>query len=117
MILAVAVVGLYVWLIFPLDWQTKAKYKSPEGDIVAYHLQSMSETGEAPYGDHIVIAPSWHLLGQYTRQPVFAGYCAKDLKVSWTSNEALLIECEVERVVTQLKQYGEITIIYKLNTH
>ena len=51
--------GLYSWLIFPLDWRTISSRKAPEGWWVAYHLKSMSEAGEAPYGDHLILAPSY----------------------------------------------------------
>ena len=54
LVAAFMVSGLYFWFIFPLDWQILTSNKAPEGVLVAHHLQSTSEVGEAPYGDHIV---------------------------------------------------------------
>ena len=59
-------VGLYFWLAFPLDWETISYRKSPDGEMVAYHLKSNSEAGDAPYGDHIILAEITGRLGNIT---------------------------------------------------
>ena len=104
--------GLYFWLIFPLDWQTVASKKSPEGGWVVYHLQSRSEAGEAPYGDHIVLAPSYWPLGQYYGEVVFAGYCGTHLEFQWLDKHQLRIECKAEKIMKRMESFKDVYIQY-----
>ncbi len=59
----------------------------------------MSEVGEAPYGDHIVLAPSYWPLGQYYGKVVFAGHCGNGLVFLWLAEYQLLIECKAGKVM------------------
>jgi len=104
--------GLYFWLIFPLDWQTVSSKKAPEGGWVVYHLRSMSEAGEAPYGDHIVLAPSYWPLGQHYGEVVFAGYCGNGPEFRWLDKHQLRIECEAVKVMKRMEGFKDVHIQY-----
>lgn len=106
--------GLYFWLILPLNWQTISGKKHPEGVWVAYHIQSMSEAGEAPYGDHLVLAQSYWPLGQYYGEVVFAGYCTGGLQYRWLDAHQLHIECNAERVLKRIDAFEGVRIQYDI---
>ena len=106
--------GLYFWLIFPLDWQTVDRKKAPEGGWVAYHLKSMSEAGEAPYGDHLVLAPSYWPFGQYYGEVIFAGYCGGRPEFRWLGKHQLRIECSAEKVMKRMDSYKDVHIQYEI---
>ena len=106
--------GLYFWLIFPLAWQTVASKKAPEGSWVVYHLQSGSEAGEAPYGNHIVLAPSYWPLGQYYGEVVFAGYCVTGPEFRWLDKHQLRIEFKAEKIMKMIESFKDVNIQYKI---
>jgi hypothetical protein len=108
------IVSSYVWLIRPLDWEQISKKKSPEGTVTAFHMQSKSEAGSAPYGDHIILVPKYRLLGQYYTRPIFAGYCGKDFDYEWTAPNALLISCTTDKVMKKEDNSNGIRIEYKI---
>ena len=107
-------IGLYFWLVFPLAWETQSYKKSPNGKMRAYHLRSTSESGKAPYGDHIVLARNYWPFGQYIGDTVFAAYPIGAIKYRWIANHLLLIECETEKIVKQIDTVKDIHIQYKL---
>jgi hypothetical protein len=107
--------GLYFWLLFPLDWQTVASKKAPEGSWVVYHLQSRSEAGEAPYGDSIVLAPSYWPLGQYYGEVVFAGYCGTGPEFRWLDKHQLRIEFKAEKIMKMMKSFKDVNIQYEIS--
>jgi len=108
------VVGLSAWFVFVLDWETESYKKTPDGKMVAYHLQSTSGAGDAPYGDHIILAPNYLPLGKYCGKTVFAAYCTRDPQYHWLDNHLLLIECTTEEVVTKLDDLDDVHIRYTL---
>lgn len=79
----------------------------------AYHLRSNSESGEAPYGDHIVVARNYWPFGQYLGDTVFAADSIGGVKYRWLTNHLLLIEYETEKIVKQMEKVGDIHIQYK----
>ena len=105
-------VGLYFWLVFPLKWETKSYKKAPDGKVVAYHLQSRSEAGDAPYGDHIILARNYWPLGQYYGETVFAAYCTDAPKYRWLNSHLLQIECETEKVMKKMEVLNDVHIQY-----
>jgi hypothetical protein len=105
-------VGLYFWLVFPLKWETKSYKKAPDGEVVAYHLQSRSEAGDAPYGDHIILARNYWPLGQYYGETVFAAYCTDAPKYRWLNSHLLQIECETEKVMKKMEVLNDVHIQY-----
>ena len=88
--------------------------EAPGGKWVAYHLLSGSEAGEAPYGDHIVVASSYWPLGQYYGEVVFAGYCGNSLEYQWLDTHQLQIDCVVEKVTKKLDTFKEVQIEYQI---
>ena len=82
--------------------------------MVAYHLQSNSEAGDAPYGDHIILARNYWPLGQYYGETVFAAHCNDEPKYRWLNNNLLRIECETEKVMKKIEALDEIHIQYKV---
>jgi hypothetical protein len=106
-------VGLYFWLVFPLYWETKSYKKAPDGEMVAYHLQSRSEAGDAPYGDHIILARYYWPLGQYYGETGFAAYCTGGPKYRWLNSHLLQIECETEKVMKKMEVLNDVHIQYK----
>ena len=106
--------GLSFWLVFPFSWETQSYKKSPDGEMRAYHLRSTSESGEAPYGDHIVLARNYWPFGQYLGDTVFAGYAVGVIKYRWLTSHLLLIECETEKIVKQIEKVNHIHIQYNL---
>ena len=107
-------IGLYFWLVFPLAWETQSHKKSPDGEIIAYHLRSTSESGQAPYGNHIVLTRNYWPFGQYFGDTVFAAYAIGEVKYRWLTNHLLLIECETEKIVKQIEKVNHIHIQYNL---
>lgn len=103
--------GLYFWLVFTLDWETKSYKKAPGGEVVAYHLQSKSEAGDAPYGDHTILARNFWPLGQYYEKTVFAAYCTGGPKYRWLNNHLLQIECETEKVIKKVEVFKGVHIL------
>lgn len=81
----------------------------------AYHLRSTSESGEAPYGDHIVLARNYLPFGKYLGDTVFAAYSIGGVKYRWLTNHLLLIECETDKIIKQVDIFGDIHIQYKIN--
>ena len=79
---------------------------------MAFVMESRSEAGVAPYGEHVVIRPSWHFFGQYFIEPVFAGYCRGGVRLNWSSNQALVIQCRAERIVKQAQEADGVRIEY-----
>ena len=106
--------GLYVWLILPLDWTTESHAQSPDGRTTAYHLASSSEAGDAPYGDHIVLASSYLPFGQYYGQVVFAGYCVSGPKYVWKTERHFQIRCETNTVKKRIETFKEVQIEYQI---
>lgn len=111
---ALIVGGLYFWFLFPLDWETVDSKKDPEGGWVAYYLQSKSEAGEAPYGDHLILAPSYWPLGQYYGEVVFAGYCDGGPEFRWLDKHQLLIDCKSAKVMKKMNTFKEVLIQYEI---
>ncbi len=106
--------GLYLWLILPLNWQTVSSKETPGGKWIAYHLQSGSEAGEAPYGDHIVLASSYWPLGQYYGEVVFAGYCGNSLGYQWLDTHQLQLDCVGEKVMKRPDTFKGVQIKYQI---
>src|SRR5436309_5238698 len=98
----------------PLDWTTESHAQSPDGRITAYHLASRSEAGDAPYGDHIVLASSYLPFGQYYGQVVFAGYCESGPKYVWKTERQLQISCETDTVKKRIETFKEVQIEYQI---
>jgi len=110
-LLATLLLGtLFFWLISQLDWQTVASRQAPEGRWVATHLRSTSEAGDAPYGDHLVLAPAHWPLGQYYGEVVFAGYCTDGLAFSWVGAHQLRFVCATDKVMKMVDAYKEVRI-------
>ena len=105
---------LYFWLVFPLDWETKSYKKSPDGKLLAYCLQSRSEAGDAPYGDHIILTSSYLPFGQYYGDTIFAAYCEGGHKYVWLNNQMLQIECNAEKVMKKVEVLDDVHIQYKI---
>jgi len=82
--------------------------------MVAYYLQSKSEAGEAPYGDHVVLAPRYLPFGQYYSETIFAAYCVDELQYRWLDNQKLSIKCEAEKVIKKSGSYKDLTIEYQI---
>jgi hypothetical protein len=104
----------YFWLVTTLDWKEESRKKSPEEDIAAFHMQSTSEAGLAPYGDHVVLVPRYKLLGQYYTSPVFAGYCGQEFDCQWIDRQTLEITCTAEKIIKQEISSIGISIKYKI---
>jgi len=104
--------GAYFWSVITLDWNEESRKKAPGGDIIAFHMQSRSEAGLAPYGDHIVLVPRYKLLGQYYTSPVFAGYCGQLLNYQWIDRQTLEITCTDEKIIRQEVSSNGISIKY-----
>jgi hypothetical protein len=84
-----ALVGLYFRIVFSLDWETISLKKSPDSKIVAYYLESGSEAGAAPYGDHIILASNYLPFSQYYGDTSFAAYCEGGRTYMWLNNHML----------------------------
>ncbi len=78
-------------------------------------MQSKSEAGEAPYREHIIIAPSWMLFANYYKEPVYAGYC-EELKYRWKSNDILVVEFKEGKLMKKTYKFNNINIEY-VNSH
>jgi hypothetical protein len=110
---AIASLGvLSVWITTNIDWHEESSILSPDGSVRAFYMRSGSEAGDAPYGDHVVLVPSWMLLGQYFRTSVFAGYCNVGVQYGWHSNDTLCIKCDGTKIMKKLSKYGSINIEY-----
>lgn len=113
-ILIVFAVGAYLIILISLDWKELSRKRAPEGALVAFHMESMSEAGLAPYGCQVVLVPSYNLLGQYYTEPVFAGYC--NIKYQWVDSHTLQInygvDCKAEKIMRKLTNYEDINIKY-----
>lgn len=116
LVVALILAGLYIWLIFQLDWQNISSKKSPSGEMVAYYLMSTSEAGEAPYGDHLILAPGYWPLGQYYGEVFFAGYCTGGLQYRWIDEHQLYIVCNAEKVMKKIEIFKDIHIRYETTT-
>ena len=81
--------------------------------MIAYYLKSTSESGDAPYGDHIILSRNYWPLGQYFGETVFAAYCNDGPKYRWLNNNMLQIECETEKVMKKIEVLDYIHIQYK----
>ena len=57
--------------VITLDWKEESRKKAPGGDLIAFPMQSRSEAGLAPYGDHMVLVPRYKLLGPYHNRVPF----------------------------------------------
>jgi hypothetical protein len=115
LLVALILGGLYLWLVSPLDWKTVASKNAPEGGWIAYHMDSRSEAGEAPYGDHIVLASRYWPLGQYYGEVVFAGYCADGPEFRWLDKHQLRIECKTAKVMKRMGAYKDVHIQYEIH--
>ena len=90
---------------------------SPDGSIIAFYMKSTSEAGVAPYGDHIILVPSWMIFGQYFKAPIFAGYCEKGgVHYQWTSRNSLSVKCNGTKILRKIVNYDSVTIEYDLTT-
>jgi hypothetical protein len=74
----------------------------------------MSEAGDAPYGDHIVLAPSFWPLGQYYGEVVFAGYCPGGPEFRWLDEYHLKVTYQAGNVVKRTDTFGDIRIQYEI---
>jgi hypothetical protein len=81
---------------------------------VAYYLQSRSEAGGAPYGDHIILTSSYLPFGQYYRDTIFAAYCESGPKYMWLNNQMLQIECKAEKVMKKVEVLDDVHIQFKI---
>ena len=80
--------------------------------MVAYHLQSKSEAGDAPYGDHIILARNYWPLGQYYGETVFAAYCNGEPEYRWQNNHLLQVECDTDKVMKKIEVFNDVYIQY-----
>jgi hypothetical protein len=112
-IVVLVLAGLYFSLVFTLDWETISYKKAPGGKMVAYHLRSKSEAGDAPYGDHIILTYNYWPLGQYYGETAFAAYCTGGPNYRWLNNHLLQIECETEKVTKRIEVLNDVHIQYK----
>jgi hypothetical protein len=110
----VLLVGIVAGITITHDWHQESSISSPDGLYKAFHMRSRSEAGEAPYGDHIVLVPSWMILGQYFKSSVFAGYCG-GIQYKWNSNDTLCIKCDGTKIIKKLSNYGIFKIEYECN--
>jgi hypothetical protein len=110
---AIASLGvILVWITTNIDWHEESSILSPDRSLRAFLMRSGSEAGEAPYGDHVVLVPSWMILGQYFRPSIFAGYCNGGVRYNWTSRDTLCIKCDGAKIMKRLSKYGSINIEY-----
>lgn len=111
----VLLVGIVAWITITHDWHQESSISSPDGRFRAFYMRSRSEAGEAPYGDHIVLVPSWMILGQYFKASVFAGYCERGVQYKWNSNDTLCIKCDGTKIIKKISKHGSIKIEYESN--
>jgi hypothetical protein len=113
----IVALGLKVWLTIKLDWHQQSQAVSPDGNVIAFHMQSTSEAGVAPYGDHIMLVPSWMIFGQYFKAPIFAGYCENGgVHYHWTSKDSLSIKCNGTKILRKLSNYDSVKIEYDITS-
>lgn len=80
-------------LLMRLDYRVVSSKPSPNGNWMAFEIDSTSEGGQAPYGQHVVLCQKNRINTPDEGYVVFAGYCEQPLTYSWPTNEILSIEC------------------------
>lgn len=96
----VAVIGLYtIWsggsyLLTGTEYSLKSKKISPLGRNTIYELQSNSEQGHAPYGQHLVLSSWMPVRSPDDGYVVFAGYCNQKFEYTWESEREVSIKCK-----------------------
>ncbi|CAA0125309.1 Uncharacterised protein [BD1-7 clade bacterium] len=78
-------------------------------------MQSKSDAGHAPYGDHFILSPTNILGGKYIGTTVFAAYCEGQMEVRWREKNTIHIKCsyDPEVVWTKIERYKGIDIILR----
>ena len=74
----------------------------------------MSEAGDAPYGDHLVLTKSYWPFGQYYGKVIFAGYCGGRPEIRWLEKHHLKVACRAEKVIKRLGAFKEVEIQYEI---
>jgi hypothetical protein len=95
-LLFLSIAALIIFLLLQYNYKTVSIVSSPDNHFKAYHIDSMSEAGAAPYGTHIYIASWWQHFPQLYLEPVFAGYCIGKPVVKWANSQELMIEINVK---------------------
>lgn len=117
-----AVVGLFIlwhfsgYMLSGFDYSIVSKGASPSGHLTLYEVESLSEGGHAPYGQHLVLSSG------SVRKPddgyvVFAGYCYQPLSYSWKSDEHISVTCKVKdkidtRTKAEIVQGIKVEVVY-----
>ena len=111
--------ALFVYVALTSTYKTVSIENSPDNKFRAYHVNSISEGGTAPYGKHIFIS-SWYQPFPYLYlDPVFAGYCIGKPDVQWNSSQSLIIEINVKEkksIIVQKSGYKGVKISYQIKT-
>ncbi len=117
--IAAVIFGVAVaWLFSDLDWKVTNAVPSPSGAVIASVLESKSEAGAAPYGQHLVLTPRWKVFFRTLSEPSFAGYCVNgSVTITWLSETKLTVSCEsrTDRVVLQRSHWRHVDIEYAIN--
>lgn len=108
--------AISMWLVISLGaefiqhtyYTEKSHASSPNNEFTVFEFHSVSESGQAPYGDYLLISKKLHINDPENAMVVFAGYCRNQLKYSWASNAKIEFSCPV-------KDAGEIrTLVRKV---
>lgn len=117
------VVGLFIlwhfggYMLTGFDYSVVSKGASPSGHLKLYEVESLSEGGHAPYGQHLVLSSSGSVRKPEDGYVVFAGYCDRPLSYSWKSDEHISVTCKVNdkidtRTKAEVVQGIKVEVVY-----
>lgn len=75
----------------------KSNKTSPSGEYTVYQIESVSEEGNAPYGQHLVLTDKKFVMRPEDGKVIFAGYCKTPLVYEWKSDQQISIQCTPDK--------------------
>lgn len=87
-------IGTGISSIDASGYAMKSKKVSPSGQYTLYEIESVSQEGPAPQGQHLVLSDKPLVMKPDDGDVIFAGYCSRPITYSWKSEKHISIQCK-----------------------
>jgi hypothetical protein len=87
-------IGKGVSTIDASGYVMKSKKASPSGRYTIYEIESVSQEGPAPHGQHLVLSDKVLVMKPDDGEVIFAGYCSPPPTYIWKGEHQISIQCK-----------------------
>ena len=87
-------IGKGVSMIDASGYVMHSKKASPSGRYTVYEIESVSQEGPAPHGQHLVLSDKALVMKPDDGEVIFAGYCSPSPAYSWKGEHQISIQCK-----------------------